>query len=86
MPESDASLRDQLARDRTRMANERTLLAYGRTAIMLLASGATALKLYGDEPTMRIAGWALIGAASMMLALGVLRFIRYQATIQSIEP
>jgi putative membrane protein len=49
-PELPASneliLADHLALDRTRLANERTLLAYIRTAFMLVVAGVTALKLF----------------------------------------
>jgi len=37
-------LRDQLVLDHTGLANERTVLAYARTALMLVIAGATAVK------------------------------------------
>lgn len=39
-------LRDRLAIDRTASANERTFLAYIRTALALFVSGATFVKIF----------------------------------------
>jgi putative membrane protein len=58
----DLVLRDELALDRTRLANERTLLAYARTSIMLLVSGATALKLAADRLSPMNLGAKQVGA------------------------
>jgi putative membrane protein len=67
-------LRDQLALDRTQLANERTLLAYLRTALMLLVSGATAVKFVGETPSIVITGWLLIVSGAFVTILGALRF------------
>ena len=53
-------LRDELALDRTRLANERTILAYLCTGLMLLATGATAVKLAFDDRAFVFAGWGFI--------------------------
>ena len=68
------SVRDRLAVQRTILANERTILAYARTAIMLVASGATLLKLYGHETFSVIFGCTLILAGIGVAALGTTRF------------
>jgi putative membrane protein len=49
-------LRDYLAADRTKMANERTLLAYLRTMIGFAASGVALIKIL-DEPWAVVAGY-----------------------------
>jgi len=41
-------IRDSLAMQRTRMANERTLLAYMRTATAMILAGLTFIKLFDD--------------------------------------
>lgn len=41
-------VRDSLAMQRTRMANERTLLAYMRTATAMILAGLTFIKLFDD--------------------------------------
>ncbi|TWT32187.1 hypothetical protein KOR34_39480 [Posidoniimonas corsicana] len=76
MDQPATPLRDSLAVERTRLANERTLLAYLRTAIMLAATGATLITLYGDLAVRVAAGWTLIAAAGLTAATGVSRFRR----------
>lgn len=68
-------LRDHLALDRTRLANERTLLAYIRTAFMLLVAGATALKLFIDTPGLVITAWLFIGLGAFVALFGTWRFV-----------
>jgi putative membrane protein len=68
-------LRDRLALDRTHLANERTLLAYARTAFMLLAAGATAIKALPEDRWAVVAGWTLLGLGAVMTSFGVRRFI-----------
>jgi putative membrane protein len=74
-------LRDHLALDRTRLANERTLLAYLRTALMLVVAGATAEKVMGDSPTIVATGWAFIVFGGAVAAFGTWRFLSMQREI-----
>jgi putative membrane protein len=67
-------LRDLLALDRTDLANEWTLLAYLRTALMSLISGVTLIKLFADNAVMVIAGYALLPLALVVGIIGGLRF------------
>lgn len=67
-------LRDRLAMDRTRLANERTLLAYLRTALMVAVTGATAIKVFGDDRALVATGWALVGVGVFVAVLGAWRF------------
>jgi putative membrane protein len=55
------TLSDELAIDRTLLANERTLLAYARTSLAFGAAGATALQL--------MAGWQAWATGLPFLAL-----------------
>ena len=71
---SESSLRDHLALDRTRLANERTLLAYARTALMLMASGGTVLKFFGDSAVLVGSGWALLVLGVALAGFGATRF------------
>jgi len=68
-------LRDHLALDRTRLANERTLLAYIRTAFMLAVAGATALKLFVETPAVVVTAWLFIGLGIMVALFGTWRFL-----------
>jgi putative membrane protein len=77
----DLILRDHLALDRTRLANERTLLSYLRTALMLLVAGATAVKFVAKTPSVVITGWGFIAAGVLVGALGIWRFLAMRQAI-----
>lgn len=68
--------RDSLALVRTDLANERTLLAYGRTSLMIVATGFSLIKFFGDSPVLHAVGWGL-GALGMIVSFtGLVRFTR----------
>lgn len=75
-------LRDVLAVDRTRLANQRTVLSFFRTGLSLVV---TALAIFefkqGDIWYLR-AAWAMIGLGIAVMIAG---FISYFATKQSIR-
>ena len=79
-------LRDKLAIDRTRLANERTLLSWLRTALMLLVSGATLLKLFNGVLAMQIVGAVLIPIGFVTGTFGVLRYRKTCARISATPP
>lgn len=79
---STSSKRDRLAVQRTILANERTALAYARTAIMLVASGATLLKVYSTQTFPWITGFLLIAAGTGMAVLGTMRFRKIAQTLR----
>ncbi len=62
-------MRDKMARIRTLLANERTLLAYAPTAIMLAASGVTLIKLLYHETGFLYLGFALVLASVLVMVL-----------------
>jgi putative membrane protein len=74
-------LRDRLAIDRTHLANERTLLAYVRTAFMLLIAGATAIKALPADRVAVISGWLLLGAGLVVGLFGARRFLAMRRRI-----
>lgn len=77
------TIRDRLALDRTRMANERTLLAYLRTSFMLMIAGATAIRLFGDSLAVVLTGWALILLGLLILGVGSRRFALMRKAINT---
>jgi putative membrane protein len=79
----DLILRDHLALDRTQLANERTLLSYVRTALMLAVAGATAVKFVGQNPTVIFTGWVFIGCGMVVGAIGAWRFLTMQRDINA---
>jgi putative membrane protein len=76
-------LRDHLAIDRTRLANERTLLAYIRTAFMLLVAGATAVKFVGETRSVVVTGWLFIALGGFVAAFGTWRFLAMRRLINT---
>ncbi|MBU0552081.1 DUF202 domain-containing protein [Myxococcota bacterium] len=78
-------IRDQLASDRTALANLRTLLAFLRTALMLFATSVTLLKLFGDDPTLRLTGWILLPMTLVVLLFGVIAFLRFKRRIAEVN-
>ena len=75
-------LRDHLAIDRTHLANERTLLAYLRTSIMLLISGITLIKLFGDIAMVVFLGICLIPIGLVLAVWGWKRFTKVRKNIE----
>ena len=65
--------RDWLAIDRTKMANERTLLAYLRTFVVLLGSGVAVLKVERLEDLLGL-GYFFMILAPVLLVTGVARY------------
>lgn len=57
------------------MAAERTLLAYLRTAVALLAAGATAIELLADNGPAVVTGFGLVVLGALLAPLGVWRFL-----------
>lgn len=66
-------LRDFLALERTRMSNERTLLAYLRTSLYMLLGGIAFLQLEGFEH-MRWLGYVAMALAAILIVTGIVRF------------
>lgn len=72
---------NDLARNRTILANERTFLSYIRTSIMLAVSGVTLIKFFGSELHFLIVGIALLPIAFAFVLFG---FIHYRAMCRRI--
>ncbi len=81
MSEPSTKTRDFLALVRTDLANERTLLAYGRTALMVSATGATLLKFYPDSMAVRAASWPLVVLGVLIALFGTIRFARLKSRL-----
>ena len=68
--------RNNLALVRTELANERTLLAYGRTGLIFVGSGVSLIKFLNVGQEWVIVGWTLCGTGVIIALLGVIRFAR----------
>ncbi len=77
-------LSDRLAIARTDLANERTLLAYLRTALAVAAGGVAVIEVF-TLPVLVIFGWALIPLGLIVLAVGIVRFRRTRQVLLSLE-
>ena len=77
-------VRDHLAADRTAQANERTFLAYIRTALAFGASGIGLIKLFGESIPIIVTGWILITLGIIVLVFGIIRFIQFRKTISTL--
>jgi putative membrane protein len=69
--EAPLSLTDELAVERTFMANERTLLAYIRTSLALLAAAITLLKFFTSNG-MHMLGYILLPMGVGALVMGLM--------------
>jgi putative membrane protein len=67
-------LRDHLALERTRLANERTLMSYVRTSLYLILAAVGFLELEGLN-SLRWIGYVLIPLSLFVVVAGIARFI-----------
>src|SRR5579864_4607417 len=73
--EHELILRDQLAIDRTKLSNDRTLMAFARTALTLFIAGVTALHfLVGEDIWWRTLAWVFTLGGPIVFLLGVKRY------------
>ena len=77
----ELSLSETLAVDRTALANERTLLAYLRTSIMLGVSSVSLIKFFPDNRFAVAIGLLIVPVS---ISVAVLGFRRYLALFQSL--
>lgn len=78
----NSEIRDQMAVQRTIFANERTLMAYLRTAIALVAGGFAAIKL-SEHTYMELMGLILMMLGVFLAIYSFARYLRKQKLIKS---
>ncbi|MCC8171206.1 MAG: DUF202 domain-containing protein [Parabacteroides sp.] len=80
--ESNLSLSDRLALERTRLANERTLFSYLRTSLYLLTAGIGVLQV---ESISRLDGlaWLCILSGILLFFMGFVRFWRVKKQLNA---
>jgi putative membrane protein len=76
--------RGHLAAVRSILANERTFLAYQRTALTQLALSATFIRFF-DHPALTVVGWLLLPGSCLTIVLGVVRYRRMRDRIRGLE-
>lgn len=77
----DLVLREYLAIERTKLANERTLLTYIRTGLYFLIAGSTIGHLI-ETIFWNMMGLPLIIAGVVIMAFGFIRFFRVTRVIE----
>ena len=77
----DLVLREYLAIERTKLANERTLLTYIRTGLYFLVAGST-LGYVIDTRFWNMMGSPIIIVGVVITAFGIVRFIRMAREIE----
>ena len=78
----DLVLREYLAIERTKLANETTLLAYIRTGLYFLVAGSTLGQLI-ETDFWTIAGPSLIVVALLIMIAGIIRYLRLRRAIEA---
>lgn len=73
---------DILTVAQTKMANERTLLAYISTALGFLATGVALFKLVPGREFMTL-GYILLGIAPVLALVGAVRYIKVNRFIKA---
>ena len=81
--EEDLILRDHLAVERTRLANETALLAYLRTSLFLISIGLTFIKIE-EFKGIAIIGWICIPFSIILVSFGIFRFVRLNRQMKKI--
>lgn len=78
----DLVLREYLAIERTRLANETTLLAYIRTGLYFLVAGSTLGHLI-ESNFWQVADLPLVVVGIAIMLLGIVRYFRLRKSIEA---
>ncbi|HKL02295.1 MAG TPA: DUF202 domain-containing protein [Cryomorphaceae bacterium] len=78
----DIILRDYLAMERTKLANERTLLSYIRSSLYLLVGGIALIQLEGFERVQYL-GYVSLCLTVVFLLVGLYRFIKLNRILRN---
>ncbi|MCX2679036.1 DUF202 domain-containing protein [Galbibacter sp. EGI 63066] len=82
-PDEKVILRDFLAIERTRLANERTLLSYIRSSIYLVLGGIAFLQLK-DFESIKYLGYLSIALSVIFLVIGIYRFMLLKKSLKKV--
>jgi len=83
MEERKPNKSDMLALARSKLANERTFLAYFRTAVVFFSSGFAILKL-GALKDISSIGYFLLILAPIMLLIGIIRYYHTKKQLKKV--
>jgi|TARA_R110000782_G_scaffold268362_1_gene364658 putative membrane protein len=77
----DIILRDHLAMERTKLANERTLLSYLRASLYLLLGGIALLGLK-DFQDLKFLGYIALSLSALLIIVGTIRFLQLKKQLE----
>lgn len=80
-PDDEVILRDYLAIERTRLANERTLLSYIRSSLYLLLGGIAFFQLK-DFPNFKYLGLLSLLFSALFFIIGLYRFVLLKKSLK----
>ncbi|HLT32864.1 MAG TPA: DUF202 domain-containing protein [Aquaticitalea sp.] len=80
-PDEEVILRDYLAIERTRLANERTLLSYIRSSLYLLLGGIAFLQLK-NFPNFKYLGFSALVFSAIFFIIGIYRFVLLKKSLK----
>lgn len=80
--QEDIILRDYLAMERTKLANERTLLSYIRSSLYLLLGGIAIIQLEGFE-RIKFIGYVSLALTVILVIIGIYRFRKLNRQLKS---
>lgn len=82
-PDSEIILRDYLAIERTRLANERTLLSYIRSSLYLMLGGIAFFQLV-MVPNFQYLAFASLFFSVLFLLIGIYRFMLLKKSLKKL--
>jgi len=80
---NEKNLREHLALERTKLANERTLLAYIRASLYLLVGGTALLQLE-DQENMHVIGYIALFICVLFIIIGIGRYIALEKRLKDL--
>ena len=80
----DKVLRDYLAIDRTILSNETAFMSYVRTALTLIAAGATLIKFFDNE-WMQVLGWTFVVVGGWLSIHGYSRYHQVDTIMHQVK-
>ena len=80
----DMETRDMLAYERTKMASERTVLAYFRTFIGMEGAAAALIKFFTEYPFLKVIAYILTVTAPILLVFGLVHSRHEMANIDAL--
>lgn len=78
-------LRDYLAVDRTMMANETSFMSYVRTALTLVAAGATLIKVFNTDFMTVVLGWAFVAIGVLLTLYGYNKYRQIDTILSKVK-